>query len=701
MQKISFKKITARIASLLLMVVFIACNNNKVSPPEPFGIVPSTRQQQWHQMEFYAFVHFTINTFTDREWGFGDESPKLFDPSNFDAEQIVLACKNAGMKGIVLTTKHHDGFCLWPTATTDHNISKSSFKDGKGDVVREIVDACRKHDMKVGMYLSPWDRNNAAYGTPEYIDIFRAQLTELLTNYGEIFEVWFDGANGGTGYYGGANEKREIDRQTYYDWENTWALVRELQPNAVIFSDVGPDVRWVGTEEGYSGDPCWHRFTPKGLEEGVPPAPGQIKYWESLNGTREGDYWMPAETNTSIRPGWFYHESENDKVKSPETLVDMYYESIGHGTNFILNIPPNKSGVVPEEDIKSLTGFKEILENTFKVSLENEAKVTASNERGKEYRASHVLDENTDTYWATEEGVKTASLILEFPKEVSFNVVNIQEYIPLGQRIWGWSLDSWENGEWNEFARAEPIGNRRLWRGPLQTTTKLRLRITKAGASPLISKISVHKEPVRLIPPQITRTTDGNLNILGNGAIHYTLDGSEPNKRSNLYKGPIDLSLGGMVKAKTYDGEKASETASMDFGYTKSNWIVLNASKSLSQKVIDEDRTTYWKSKEEDENSVIIDFGDELTVSALTMSPPTKAAKDGLVLRYRYLGSTDNKNWDLLAEGEFSNIYNNPIQQIIDIEGSPSIRYLKFVAVETVGNEEMVIAEIGVKHGNE
>nr|WP_321413584.1 alpha-L-fucosidase [uncultured Allomuricauda sp.] len=687
----------------ILLIWALGCSDQKAPPPpEAYGIVPSDNQIEWHQTEFYAFIHFTINTFTDKEWGFGDESPELFNPSGFDAEQIVLTCKNAGMKGIVLTAKHHDGFCLWPTKTTDHNISKSPFKDGKGDLVREIVDACRKHGLKVGMYLSPWDRNNAAYGTPEYIDIFRAQLTELLTNYGEIFEVWFDGANGGTGYYGGANEKREIDRQTYYDWENTWALVRELQPNAVIFSDVGPDVRWVGTEKGFSGDPCWHRFTPEPLEEGQTPAPGLIKYWESLNGTREGKHWMPAETNTSIRPGWFYHEAENDKVKTPEQLVDIHYNSIGHGTNFILNLPPDKVGVIPDEDVASLTGFRAILDKTFSVNLAEGAIAKASNVRGDgaTYAADKVLDNNNLTYWATDDDTHTANITLEFPEEVSFNVVNIQEYIPLGQRIWGWALDKWENNQWTEFAKAESIGNRRLWRGSIQTTNKLRLRITDAPASPLISTLSVHKEPIRLSPPKIIRNNEGKVDILSNGTIHYTLDGNEPTKESPQFQSAFDFRAGGTIKAKTFDGEKASETATTHLGHSKNKWSILTNKEipenASAKQAIDEKANTNWTSNGADERTITIDFGEVLSIDSFSMLPPGADNKEGMVLAYEFYGSNDNKDWHLISQGEFSNIYNNPVEQTVQFDSINKVRYIKFIAVETVRNKEAVISELGV-----
>jgi alpha-L-fucosidase len=295
--------------------------------------LPSQRQLRWHELETTAFLHFTINTFTDKEWGYGDEDPNLFQPAKFDPDAIVDALAGAGMKGVILTCKHHDGFCLWPTKTTEHSIRATSWRGGKGDVVRDIAGAAKRKGLGFGVYLSPWDRNTAAYGTPKYVEMYRAQLTELLTQYGPIFEVWHDGANGGDGYYGGAREKRTIDKRTYYDWPNTWALVRKLQPNAVIFSDVGPDLRWVGNERGIAGDPCWATFDPV-ANDGGPASPGDVREKESPTGHRNGSHWLPAECDVSIRPGWFWHERENARVKKPAQLIDLYYKSVGRGATF-------------------------------------------------------------------------------------------------------------------------------------------------------------------------------------------------------------------------------------------------------------------------------------------------------------------------------------------------------------------------------
>jgi len=299
--------------------------------PTPFGPVPNENQMRWQEMEYYSFVHFSLNTYTDQSWGYGNEDVKLFNPEKAYCRQWARICKEAGMKGIIITAKHHCGFCLWPSKYTEYSVKNAPWKKGKGDMVREMADACKEYGLKLGIYLSPWDRNSKDYGKPEYITYFRNQLTELLTNYGEIFEVWFDGANGGDGYYGGANEIRKIDRTTYYDWKNTYAMIRKLQPNIVIWNDGGDrgDLRWVGTEEGYVGETNWSLLN----------ATGDVP-WNMLHyGVENGNSWVPAEVNTSIRPEWFYHPNEDSKVKTVPQLMDLYYNSIGRNGSMLLNFP--------------------------------------------------------------------------------------------------------------------------------------------------------------------------------------------------------------------------------------------------------------------------------------------------------------------------------------------------------------------------
>jgi alpha-L-fucosidase len=329
----------------------LGSRHDVVGPPSPYGPVPSQRQLRWHELEYCGFLHFGVDTFTDREWGNGDEPASAFAPSAFDADQIAGTAAESGMRGLILTAKHHDGFCLWPSRYASRSVAGSPWQGGKGDVVRAVADACRRHGLAFGVYLSPWDRGDAAYGRPEYVTRYRGQLRELLTGYGPLFEVWFDGANGGFGFYGGAREERKVDRATYYGWPATWQMVRDLQPGACIFSDAGPDVRWVGNERGEAGDPCWATLDPEGF------APGVADEARLNRGDRPGTRWLPAECDVSIRPGWFHHPSEDGRVKTAGELLELYFASVGRGASLLLNIPPDRRGQVPEDDARRCASF--------------------------------------------------------------------------------------------------------------------------------------------------------------------------------------------------------------------------------------------------------------------------------------------------------------------------------------------------------
>lgn len=428
----------------------------------PYGPTPSPRQLSHHRREFYGFIHFTVTTFTDKEWGFGDEAPALFDPTDFDADEIAQVAARAGMAGLILTCKHHDGFCLWPTKTTNHSVAASPFRQGRGDVVREVSDACRRAGIEFGVYLSPWDRNSSLYGTPAYVtDVYRPQLRELLTNYGPLFEVWFDGANGGDGYYGGAREMRRIDPAAYYGWPETWKIVRELQPEAVMFSDAGPDVRWVGNEDGIAGDPCWATLNVGG------DVPGAADHARLNRGDRDGETWLIPECDVSIRPGWFWHESETDRVRSPGNLTKLYFQSVGRGANFLLNLTPDRRGRIPEPDRDSLRGFRVHLNATFGRDLAAGADVvSAPNE-----------------------------VTLALPAPQSVNVVRLRERLELGQRVDAWEMDAWQDGGWQTVAQAEAVGAQRLLRFDAITSDRFRLRVTRSMAEPALSEFALFFEP--------------------------------------------------------------------------------------------------------------------------------------------------------------------------------------------------------------
>ena len=479
-------------AILAVLLASLSCNAQKSPPPDiaPNDVVPSENQIAYQKMELIGFVHFTINTFTDKEWGYGDESPTLFNPTQMDVEQWVQTAKAGGMKQLILTAKHHDGFCLWPSQYTEHSVKNSPYKNGEGDVVREFVEACRKHGLKVGLYLSPWDRNHPDYGKPEYINYYRNQLRELLTQYGEINEIWFDGANGGDGYYGGANETRKIDRKTYYDWPNTFALVKELQPNIKIFSDAGPDIHWIGNEKGFAGENFWSTITQDSLTIG---GAGQEYYLN--NGDPAGTDWILGQCDVSIRPGWFYHEAEDDRVKSPQELLDIYYKSVGRNAVLLINIPPDRRGLIHENDVASLTAFKQILEGTFAVNLAKEATVTANNFRGEHEKFSpkNVLDGTLETYWATDHGVFPAELTLKLPEATEFDRILLQEPIAFGQRIAKFKIDVKNGMGWKTVYEGGTIGYKRLVRIPKTKTEHVRLTLLSANNTVAISNFALYK----------------------------------------------------------------------------------------------------------------------------------------------------------------------------------------------------------------
>ena len=458
----------------------------------PYGAVPSERQMAWSELEFYNFLHFSVNTFTDREWGYGDEDPAVFNPTAFDPDGIAETLKKAGSKGFILTCKHHDGFCLWPTATTDHSIKRSPYKNGKGDIVRELSEAAHRHGMKFGVYLSPWDRNQASYGTAKYIEIYRRQMRELLSNYGPIFEIWHDGANGGDGYYGGAREKRIIDKLHYYDWPHTWALERRLQPGAALFSDVGPDVRWVGNEKGVAGETCWATYTPHS-PSGGPGSPGDVIASESTAGTRDGKYWMPAECDVSIRPGWFFHPSENGKVKTSAELFQLYLDSVGRGASFLLNIPPDRRGQLFETDAASVVEFGKRVQHTFSDNLAKRASAKANDTRAHGVHAlERLVDGRRETYWAAAEGAKTASLMFDFAQPVRFDFARLREYTPLGQRIGSFTIEAWGDGVWSRIAQGTSVGIGRIVRLAKPTeTNRVRLSLESAAA-PALSEFGLY-----------------------------------------------------------------------------------------------------------------------------------------------------------------------------------------------------------------
>lgn len=479
-----------RLTRLIVITLFVAaCSPKETPPPAPLLPIPAANQLAWHEMELNAFVHFTTNTFTGKEWGYGDESPAIFNPTDYNADQWVQIFKQAGFKGVILTCKHHDGFCLWPSKYTEHSVKNSPWRDGQGDVVRDVMRACKKYELKFGVYLSPWDRNHADYGTPAYIDYYRNQLNELFTTYGPVFEMWFDGANGGDGYYGGKREMRNIPGSTYYDWPGTLNLVRELEPEILFFSDAGPGVRWVGNERGIAGETNWNTITPDTLYA------GKAGIEKLLNtGAENGTHWIPAEVDVSIRKGWFYHAEEDTLVKTPQQLFDIYLTSVGRGSTLLLNIPPDRRGRVHEKDSASLMGFRAMLDSAFKnnLAINKPVQVSAFRGKDKQYSGNNLTDNNPQTYWTTDDEITTGTLEIDLGKSQKLNFISLQEYIPLGQRIKKFSVEIRANQTWQPVAEGTTIGYKRILKLNGVEADAVRITIQNAKACPVISEVGIY-----------------------------------------------------------------------------------------------------------------------------------------------------------------------------------------------------------------
>lgn len=596
--------------------------------PAPWGAVPHPRQVKWHDRRMYAFIHFSMNTFTDKEWGFGDEDPAMFNPTDFDADQIVGAAVAGGLTGLIITAKHHDGFCLWPTTLTEHCVRNSPWRGGKGDVVGELEAACRRAGINFGVYLSPWDRNRADYGKPSYVEYYRAQLTELCTRYGKLFEVWFDGANGGDGYYGGARETRQIDAPKYYNWPGIIELVHSLQPDACTFDPLGADIRWVGNEEGHAGDPCWPT---------MPNAPYEMD--KGYTGVRGAELWWPAETDVSIRPGWFYHADEDTQVKTPQKLMEMFDRSVGHGSNFLLNLPPDRRGRIPDRDVASLKAFGDAIRATFAQDLARGALASASADIGS--TAASAIDGNPDTFWCAPAEARDAALALELQPGTRFDTIVLREWLPLGLRTTTFAIDiADDGGEWREIARKDMVGPERHVRMPAPVSPRrVRFRAIAAEAGPTLREFALYlsSAPIEL-PPAV----------------------------------PSDPSI-----------------------VSRRRWKIVAASAPGADAVLDENPKSAWTSPAP--ASLTIDLGGEEKLAGFTLTPTRHIDPQAAPpARWHVETSLDGKRWSKAEEGEFQNINYARATQRIAFSAPRNARYLRLafprpavpapaIAVATIG----------------
>ncbi len=626
-------KKSIHLLSIPVVVCCLSCTSGKVLPPEPILPVPEPKQVEWQQMETYAFIHFGLNTFNDREWGYGDTDPKTFNPTNLDCEQWVQTLVKAGMKGVILTAKHHDGFCLWPFEGTDYSVKNSPWKNGQGNVVKELSEACKKYGLKFAVYLSPWDRHQANYGTPEYLPYFYAQLHDLLTNYGPVFEVWFDGANGGDGWYGGAKDIRTIDRKNYYNYPRIYEMLDSIQPQAIIFSDGGPGCRWVGNEKGFAGATNWS-FLRKGEVH-----PGYDKSYELQYGHPDGNQWVPAECDVSIRPGWFYHPEEDDRVKSPDQLVDLYYRSVGHNATLLLNFPVDRRGLIHPVDSANAVRFHEMIQQQLKTNLVAGMIPKVSNERGGDFVASALTDDNFDTYWATEDGVTTADIEFSFDTPTRMNRMMLQEYIPLGQRVKAFVVEYLDKDTWLPVKLNEEtttIGYKRLLRFETVETKGIRIRITDARGPLCLSNVGVYDA--------------------GNVSDSFV------EKVEDIESVPYLL-----PDIKAEEAAKASDKQAQTTCFVEGDRL-------------------------------LIDLQEERLVSSLHFLPDQGEPNKGLIANYEIrVGTSKDAVNQLVKSGEFSNIQNNPVMQSVFFTPVKA-RYIELKATRMIrAGEPMGFAELGVK----
>lgn len=626
-------KKSIHLLSIPVVACCLSCTSGKVLPPEPILPVPEPKQVEWQQMETYAFIHFGLNTFNDREWGYGDTDPKTFNPTNLDCEQWAQTLVKAGMKGVILTAKHHDGFCLWPFEGTDYSVKNSPWKNGQGNVVKELSEACKKYGLKFAVYLSPWDRHQANYGTPEYLPYFYAQLHDLLTNYGPVFEVWFDGANGGDGWYGGAKDIRTIDRKNYYNYPRIYEMLDSIQPQAIIFSDGGPGCRWVGNEKGFAGATNWSF-----LREGE-VHPGYEKSYELQYGHADGNQWVPAECDVSIRPGWFYHPEEDDRVKSPDQLVDLYYRSVGHNATLLLNFPVDRRGLIHPVDSANAVRFHEMIQQQLKTNLVAGMIPKVSNERGGDFVASALTDDNFDTYWATEDGVTTADIEFSFDTPTRMNRMMLQEYIPLGQRVKAFVVEYLDKDTWLPVKLNEEtttIGYKRLLRFETVETKGIRIRITDARGPLCLSNVGVYDA--------------------GNVSDSFV------EKVEDIESVPYLL-----PDVKAEEAAKASDKQSQTTCFVEGDRL-------------------------------LIDLQEERMVSSLHFLPDQGEPNKGLIANYEIrVGVSKDAVNQLVKSGEFSNIQNNPVMQSVFFTPVKA-RYIELKATRMIrAGEPMGFAELGVK----
>ena len=659
------------------------CHAKPSGAPAPYGPLPTQQQVDWLRMEWYAFVHFSLNTFTNKEWGYGDESAELFNPAQFNARDIVNTFKDAGMTGMIYTAKHHDGWCAWPTRSTGHSVAKSPWKNGKGDVVKEFAEACQAAGIKFGTYLSPWDRNCGEYGRDGYRKVYYKQIEELLKNYGPIFEIWFDGANGGDGFYGGARENRNIgDADKYYDFTQIVRNIRRLQPDCIIWGAARHgDAVWGGSEKGFVKYPLWNTA---------------------------GGKWVSLEGDTPINhAGWFWHPDQAGRVKSPDHLMNVYLSSVGRGANLILNVAPNRDGVLDTADVESLLSFGAARRQLMSRDFAAGAAARATDSRSKAHSPRKVCDGDIDTFWCPEDGTTEASVEMKLRKPATFDVIRLREYIKLGQRVESFKVEAKVDNQWMTIVqpgmpgeqesgletrggKGHTIGNMVLrWLQSPVTTDHVRLTITKSKAAPCISEFALLRMPAMMPKPSVERK--GDKLIIGTNndyEVRYTTDGSTPTVESDKYTAPVSFASPGTIKAAYVNKEDGSigPVATLQLGYSKHNW------KSDALAAHDDNASTHWHAGSTPA-SFVVDMGEMCNVGSFSYLPRQDKTTADMTDQYRFELSSDGSTWKTAAEGEFSNLRANPIELKVLIEPERA-RYFRFTSKRALDGNGSSAAEI-------
>lgn len=681
------KLIKSILSTTTALVLSAGCGvtvRRAVLPPAPLYPIPTEAQLAWQRMETYAFVHFGLNTYNDLEWGYGNTPVETFAPDTLDVEQWVRTFKAAGMQGVILTAKHHDGFCLWPTKTTEYSVKNSPWKGGRGDLVKDLSEACKKYGLKLGLYLSPWDRNHPEYGREGYQKVFHEQIRELATGYGELFEYWFDGANGGTGWYGGADESRSINPQEYYRYEEAVEILRANNPDIMIFGGTVPTIRWIGNEQGWAGQT---NYSPYSFDK-------EQHHKEAQWGMRDGAYWLPGEVDVSIRPGWFYHHREDHQVRSVANLVNLYYQSVGRNATLLLNFPIALDGRIPQTDSVNAVRWHEHIQKTFERDLLLGREVQArGSQNNKDFAPSFLTDGRDDTYWVSDSSC--ASVEVNFPRQ-RINVVALQEYIALGQRVDSFHLEIRDDlGEWQPIATADSlttIGYKRLVRleAPIETDG-LRLSIDKArGEVVCLSRLSAYLAPDLVEAPSAMRQDDGRIVIsapvVGNRLSYRLADGVWQDYVAPIAAEvhPIELD----VKATGVSGQEVISRVRLGYapGIVRpepEEGQSIERVKRIYHDLLDGNGFTTVKLREG--NCIPLSLDEPRMISALEYIPDQRRDATGHIQEYELY--VDGR---LVAQGEFSNIKHNPIPQRIELAAPVLGKYIALVPKKIVDDQEFV-----------